>query len=57
MRIFREKPLTELVKTRRATDSFISQPIAKEDLEQILKAGLEAPSSYNPSALAFRRGS
>ena len=47
MRIFREKPLTELVKTRRATDSFISQPIAKEDLEQILKAGLEAPSSYN----------
>jgi len=41
----------------RATDSFISQPIAKEDLEQILKAGLEAPSSYNPSALAFRRGS
>ena len=53
MRIFREKPLTELVKTRRATDSFISQPIAKEDLEQILKAGLEAPSSYNHQPWRF----
>jgi nitroreductase len=47
MRTFREKLLTELVKTRRATDSFMSQSLPREDLEQILQAGLEAPSSYN----------
>jgi nitroreductase len=47
MRTFRERPLTELVRTRRATDSFTSAPIPGGDLEKILQAGLEAPSSYN----------
>ena len=47
MRTFRERPLAELVRTRRATDAFRSEPIPREELEQILQAGLEAPSSYN----------
>src|SRR6266550_8849413 len=47
MRTFRERPLAELVRTRRATDAFTSEPMPREELEQILRAGLEAPSSYN----------
>ncbi len=47
MRTFRERPLAELVRTRRATDAFTSEPMPREELEQILQAGLEAPSSYN----------
>jgi|SRR5438105_14269805 len=43
----REKPLTQLVHQRRATDSFASAPIPEEHLNEILLAGLEAPSSYN----------
>src|SRR5438067_6787693 len=42
-----EKPLSELVCLRRATDSFAAEPIADSDLQEILQAGLEAPSSYN----------
>ena len=42
-----EKPLSELVRLRRATDSFAAEPISAGDLEEILRAGLEAPSSYN----------
>ncbi len=42
-----EKPLSELVRLRRATDSFAPEPISDGDLEEILRAGLEAPSSYN----------
>ena len=42
-----EKPLSELVRLRRATDSFTPEPISDGDLEEILRAGLEAPSSYN----------
>jgi nitroreductase len=42
-----EKLLSELVRLRRATDSFAPGPIADSDLEEILQAGLEAPSSYN----------
>jgi nitroreductase len=42
-----EKLLSELVRLRRATDSFAPGPIADSDLEEIHQAGLEAPSSYN----------
>ena len=42
-----EKPLSELVRVRRATDSFAPEAIPDGDLEEILRAGLEAPSSYN----------
>jgi nitroreductase len=42
-----ERPLSELVRTRRATDAFTPEPIEDDDLERILHAGLEAPSSYN----------
>ena len=47
IRTLRERPLTDLVRSRRATDAFTSEPMPDEDLEQILQAGLEAPSSYN----------
>jgi nitroreductase len=47
MRSLREKALTDLVQTRQATDAFAPEPIPDEDLDQILQAGLEAPSSYN----------
>jgi len=42
-----QKPLSELVRARRATDSFSPEAIPDGDLEEILRAGLEAPSSYN----------
>ena len=42
-----EKPLSELVRLRRATDIFAAEPISAGDLEEILRAGLEAPTSYN----------
>src|SRR5205823_2999728 len=42
-----EKPLSELVRLRRATDSFAAEPLSGGGLEEILRAGLEAPSSYN----------
>jgi nitroreductase len=47
MAIQTEKKLTELVRERRATPSFSPSPVREEDLEQILRAGLEAPSGYN----------
>jgi nitroreductase len=43
----REIPLSELVRARRATDNFSSEPVPDNDLQEILRAGLEAPSSYN----------
>ena len=46
-RVRREIPLSELVRTRRATDRFSSEPVPQSDLQEILRAGLEAPSSYN----------
>src|ERR1051325_4099496 len=46
-RIRREIPLSKLVRDRRATDNFSPEPIPESDLQQILRAGLEAPSSYN----------
>ena len=42
-----EIPLSELVRCRRATDTFSSEPVRDNDLQQILYAGVEAPSSYN----------
>jgi uncharacterized protein (TIGR02246 family) len=45
--VTRETPLSELVRSRRATDNFSPEPVPDSDLEQILQAGLEAPSSYN----------
>jgi nitroreductase len=46
-RIRREIPLSELVRDRRATDNFSSEPVLDSDLQQILHAALEAPSGYN----------
>ncbi len=43
----KEKWLTEIVRERRATPRFSSSPVNEEDLNKILQAGLEAPSSYN----------
>src|SRR5260370_27535704 len=42
-----EKPLSEAIKERRATNSFEDVPIHDADLEKIIRAGLEAPSGYN----------
>jgi nitroreductase len=42
-----EMPLSELVRLRRATESFAPEPVPDRGLEQILRVGLEAPSSYN----------
>ena len=43
----REKLLSEVIRERRATPSFDGTPVAKEDLRQILDAGIHAPSGYN----------
>ncbi len=42
-----EKPLSQLVRERRATPHFESIPISDQDLHAILEAGLQAPSGYN----------
>ena len=42
-----EKPLSEVIKDRRATNNFEEVPIHSADLEKIIRAGLEAPSGYN----------
>jgi nitroreductase len=42
-----EKPLSEVIRTRRATPDFDSTPISDSVLKQILDAGREAPSGYN----------
>ena len=43
----KEKPLSQAVKERRATNHFESTPVPDADLAKILQAGLEAPSGYN----------
>jgi nitroreductase len=48
-----EKRLTEIVRTRRATPAFTASPVSDEDLNKILRAGLEAPSSYNMQPWRF----
>lgn len=42
-----EKQLSQVIRDRRATPHFDSTPVSSEDLEKILRAGLEAPSGYN----------
>ena len=43
----KEKKLSDAVRERRATPAFSSDPVDDGDLKKILRAGLEAPSSYN----------
>ncbi len=43
----KEKPLSQAIKERRATQHFDSAPVPDADLQKILQAGLEAPSGYN----------
>jgi nitroreductase len=42
-----EKPLSQILRERRATPHFDSTPVPEEDLKKILQAGMEAPSGYN----------
>ena len=42
-----EKPFSQAIAERRATQSFDGTPVPLEHLKQILQAGLEAPSGYN----------
>ncbi len=48
-----EKPLSQVVKERRATIGFEDVPIHNADLEKIIRAGLEAPSGYNTQPWRF----
>jgi nitroreductase len=48
-----EKPLSQVVKERRATVNFEDVPIHGADLEKIIRAGLEAPSGYNMQPWRF----
>jgi nitroreductase len=48
-----EEKLTDIVRKRRATPAFSSAPVREEDLRKILRAGLEAPSSYNMQPWRF----
>jgi nitroreductase len=47
------KALSEAIQERRATQSFDGVAIPKEDLRQILDAGLHAPSGYNMQPWRF----
>jgi len=42
-----EKTLSEAIRERRATPSFLPDPVPDGDLNRILAAGLSAPSAYN----------
>ena len=42
-----EKDLGQAIQERRSTPSFDGAPVPPKDLEQILQAGLSAPSGYN----------
>jgi len=48
-----KKTLSEAIAGRRATPSFDGEPIPPEDLQQILDAGLHAPSGYNMQPWRF----
>jgi nitroreductase len=52
-KIAAEKPLSQVIKERRATPSFEDVPIHNADLEKIIRAGLEAPSGYNTQPWRF----
>ena len=45
--------MSEAIAGRRATPSFDGEPIPPEDLQQILDAGLHAPSGYNMQPWRF----
>src|SRR5438128_12283410 len=42
-----ERLLSEAIAERRATPSFDGSQVAEDDLEIVLRAGMEAPSGYN----------
>jgi nitroreductase len=42
-----EKTLSQAIKDRRATPSFLPDRVPENDLRKILEAGLSAPSAYN----------
>src|SRR5256885_5135166 len=42
-----ERPLSQVVRERRATPHFEPTPVPDEDLRHILQAGLSAPSGFN----------
>ena len=42
-----EKTLSQAIQERRATPSFLTDPVPDADLKKILAAGLSAPSAYN----------
>jgi nitroreductase len=48
-----EKPLSEAIRNRRSTPNFAPDPVADEDLQRILDAGLLAPSGYNTQPWRF----
>ncbi len=47
------KSLSEAIQGRRSTPSFDGTPIPAEDLQQIIEAGLSAPSGYNMQPWRF----
>ncbi|ADW69503.1 nitroreductase family protein [Granulicella tundricola] len=47
------KSLSQAIQGRRATPSFDEAPMPEEDLQQILDAGLRAPSGYNMQPWRF----
>jgi len=47
------KNLTDVIRDRRATQSFDGTPVPGHDLRQILEAGLHAPSGYNMQPWRF----
>jgi nitroreductase len=53
MELTTEKKLTDVVWERRATPTFNCAPVREQDLYWILRAGLEAPSSYNMQPWRF----
>ena len=48
-----EKPISRIIRERRATPSFDGTPVPDKDLKQILSAGLSAPSGYNMQPWRF----
>jgi nitroreductase len=43
----------DAIMTRRSTRKFTDEPIAKKDIEDILKAGMQAPSAYDEQPWQF----
>lgn len=48
-----QKPLAQAIRERRSTPSFDGEPIPASDLQQIIDAGLNAPSGYNMQPWRF----